>query len=182
MTPFERVDDWDDFAAELYLQPEHPEPAEAGGRRRDDYRDFAEPSRDTVRELYRLNHRGQTWNFIQEKKAEYLTLDRAELPPWEALEFLNTLVDDSDPDAGLSQLDHLLQTAEAIRADGCPDWFVLTGLVHDLGQGALPVERAAVGPWSATPFRSAARSRTGSCIRSWSPRTRTPETRATGRL
>jgi inositol oxygenase len=53
---------------------------------------------------------------------------------WEALEYLNTLVDDSDPDTDLSQLQHLLQTAEAIRADGHPDWFVLTGLLHDLGK------------------------------------------------
>jgi inositol oxygenase len=53
---------------------------------------------------------------------------------WEAMEFLNTLVDDSDPDTDLSQLEHLMQTAEQIRADGHPDWFVLTGLVHDLGK------------------------------------------------
>lgn len=129
MAPLDRLDDWDDFVAELY-----PEPAEAGGRRREDYRDFDEPPRETVREFYRLNHRGQTWNFVQQKKAEYLTLDRAELSAWEALEFLDTLVDDSDPDLDLSQLDHLLQTAEATRADGHPDWFVLTGLLHDLGK------------------------------------------------
>ncbi len=28
----------------------------------------------------------------------------------------------------------LLQTAKAIKADGFPDWFVLTGFVHDLGK------------------------------------------------
>jgi inositol oxygenase len=50
------------------------------------------------------------------------------------MEFLNTLVDDSDPDTDLSQLEHLMQTAEAIRADGHPRWFILTGLVHDLGK------------------------------------------------
>ena len=53
---------------------------------------------------------------------------------WEAMEFLNTLVDDSDPDTDLSQIEHLLQTAEAIRRDGHPRWFVLTGLIHDLGK------------------------------------------------
>ena len=47
---------------------------------------------------------------------------------------LNTLVDDSDPDTDLSQIEHLLQTAEAIRADGHPRWFILTGLIHDLGK------------------------------------------------
>jgi inositol oxygenase len=53
---------------------------------------------------------------------------------WEAMEFLNTLVDDSDPDTDLSQIEHLVQTAEAIRADGHPPWFILTGLIHDLGK------------------------------------------------
>jgi inositol oxygenase len=53
---------------------------------------------------------------------------------WDALEFLNELVDDSDPDIHLPQIEHLLQTAEAIRADGHPDWFILAGLIHDLGK------------------------------------------------
>jgi inositol oxygenase len=53
---------------------------------------------------------------------------------WEAMEFLNTLVDDSDPDTDLTQIQHLMQTAEAIRADGHPRWFILTGLIHDLGK------------------------------------------------
>ena len=49
-------------------------------------------------------------------------------------DYLNTLVDDSDPDTDLTQIEHLLQTSEAIRRDGHPRWFVLTGLVHDLGK------------------------------------------------
>jgi len=53
---------------------------------------------------------------------------------WDAMEFLNTLVDDSDPDTDLTQIEHLLQTAEAIRADGHPRPFILTGLIHDLGK------------------------------------------------
>ena len=56
------------------------------------------------------------------------------MTPWEGLDFLNTLVDESDPDINLPQISHLLQTAEAIRADGHPDWFVLTGFIHDLGK------------------------------------------------
>jgi inositol oxygenase len=53
---------------------------------------------------------------------------------WEALEMLNTLVDESDPDTSVGQIEHLLQTAEAIRRDGKPDWMQLTGLIHDLGK------------------------------------------------
>ncbi len=47
---------------------------------------------------------------------------------------LNTMVDDSDPDTSLSQIEHNLQTAEAIRRDGHPRWMILTGFIHDLGK------------------------------------------------
>jgi inositol oxygenase len=88
---------------------------------------------------------------------------------WEAMEMLNTLIDESDPDVSesekmfvfthahrylaqtsQSQIEHLLQTAEAIRRDGKPEWMQVgisalsrfsafdvhqvTGLVHDLGK------------------------------------------------
>jgi len=101
---------------------------------REQFRDYAAAARPGVRELYRLNHAGQTWDFVQEKKRQYLTLDRRSMGIWEALEALEPLVDDSDPDTDLSQIQHSLQTAEAIRRDGHPRWFVLTGLIHDLGK------------------------------------------------
>jgi inositol oxygenase len=47
---------------------------------------------------------------------------------------LNTLIDASDPDTSLSQLAHLLQSAEACRRDGKPRWMQLTALIHDLGK------------------------------------------------
>src|SRR5207302_795822 len=53
---------------------------------------------------------------------------------WEAMEFLNTLVDDSDPDVDFTQIEHLLQAAEAARRDRKPRWFILTALIHDLGK------------------------------------------------
>jgi inositol oxygenase len=100
----------------------------------DAFRDYASPGRDTVREFYRLNHRYQTHDLVLAKKADFLAFNRRTMSPWEALDYLNTLVDDSDPDTALPQIDHLLQTAEAIRADGHPDWMVLTGFIHDLGK------------------------------------------------
>ncbi|CAN0366496.1 unnamed protein product, partial [Ectocarpus sp. 4 AP-2014] len=95
---------------------------------------YEHPARDSVRAFYQENHREQTYDFVRRKREEFLSLDRRELSIFEALDFLNTLVDDSDPDTELSQLQHLLQTSEAIRADGHEDWFVLTGLLHDLGK------------------------------------------------
>src|SRR5947208_16857470 len=69
-----------------------------------------------------------------DKEKQYFALDKGPKSIWEAAEFLNTLVDDSDPDTDLTQIEHLLQTSEAIRADGHPRWFILTGLIHDLGK------------------------------------------------
>ncbi|MCL4116193.1 UNVERIFIED_CONTAM: hypothetical protein GTU68_060224 [Idotea baltica] len=81
-----------------------------------------------------MNHHHQTYSFVQEKKKQYLSLNKKEMSLWDAVEYLNTLVDDSDPDIDLDQTQHLLQTSEAIRADGHPEWFVLTGFLHDLGK------------------------------------------------
>ena len=130
-SPLASIEDWEDFVVVRY--PEEGKPANAE-KDKDAYRNYDHPARDSVREFYRLNHTYQTYDFVREKEAEFLKFDRKEMMPWEAVEYLNTLVDDSDPDIDLSQLDHLLQTAEAIRADGHPDWFVLTGLIHDLGK------------------------------------------------
>ena len=127
--PLDRLEEWEDFVAARYARdPAEGEPA-SGFR---DYR--AEDVRPSVREFYRQNHGNQTLAFVIEKKTDYLRLQRRRMGIWEAIEYLNELVDDSDPDTELSQLEHLLQTAEAIRRDGHPDWFVLTGLIHDLGK------------------------------------------------
>lgn len=98
------------------------------------FRDYETDVRPSVREFYKLNHRHQTLDFVLGKKKEFLPLAKRRMSMWEALEYLNTLVDDSDPDTDLSQIEHLMQTSEAIRAAGKPDWFILTGLIHDLGK------------------------------------------------
>lgn len=98
------------------------------------FRDYDAEKRSSVREFYRLNHKHQTLAFAMQKKGEFLGLSRRRMGVWEAMEYLNTLVDDSDPDTEISQIEHLMQTAEAIRRDGRERWFILTGLVHDLGK------------------------------------------------
>jgi inositol oxygenase len=129
--PLDDLEAWEDSLRERY-------PAGRGGppaaKTREEFRNYEATARPCVREFYRLNHRYQTLDFVRNKKREYLALSRRTMGVWEAMEFLNRLVDDSDPDIELSQLEHLLQTAEAIRADGHPRWFVLTGLIHDLGK------------------------------------------------
>lgn len=129
-SPLASLEEWEDDLLVRYPDPTGPEPAKA----KEEYRNYEAPARDSVREFYRLNHRYQTFDFVQQKRAEFLKFEKKEMPVWGAMEFLNTLVDDSDPDIELDQLQHLLQTAEAIRADGHPDWFVLTGFLHDMGK------------------------------------------------
>jgi len=90
-----------------------------------------------VKEFYRLNHRYQTLDFVQAEETGVLPLRKRRMGIWEAMEFLNTLVDDSDPDTDLGQIEHLMQTAEAIRADGHARWFILSGLIHDLGKSCV---------------------------------------------
>ncbi len=104
------------------------------GRPKEAFRDYRKETRSSVKTFYRLNHTNQTFDFVLQKKQEFLKLNHRKMGIWEAIEYLNTYVDDSDPDIDLPQLDHLLQTAEAIRKDGHPRWFILTGLIHDLGK------------------------------------------------
>ncbi|MEY2407966.1 MAG: inositol oxygenase, partial [Verrucomicrobiota bacterium] len=126
-----------------FLKTRYPKPAPSSSqpfvttdpqKKPEQFRNYETDARPTVREFYRLNHRHQTREFGLAKRAEYLSRSRREMGIWEAMEFLNTLVDDSDPDTDLTQLEHLLQTAEQIRREGHPRWFILTGLIHDLGK------------------------------------------------
>src|SRR6266436_3068951 len=122
--PLKQLDDWDDFVATRYRQ----------GRSEEEFRNYEADANPTVTQFYRQNHASQTFDFVVNKKAEYCGLKRGAKSIWEMAEYLNTLVDESDPDTDLTQIEHLLQTSEAIRKDGQPRWFVLTGLVHDLGK------------------------------------------------
>lgn len=122
--PLNHVDEWDDFVASRYKQ----------GKEESEFRNYSADANPSVAEFYRINHTNQTLAFVQQKKQEYLSFRKGKKSIWEAAEFLNTLVDDSDPDTDLSQIEHLMQTSEAIRKDGHPRWFVLTGFVHDLGK------------------------------------------------
>src|SRR5437868_7046276 len=111
--PMNHLDDWEESLEARY-------PAAKSGKPQEAFRDYRAEARPSVKEFYRLNHRYQTLDFVREKKREYLPLRKRRMSIWEAMEFLNTLVDDSDPDTDLGQIEHLMQTAEAIRADGHP--------------------------------------------------------------
>lgn len=103
-------------------------------KKKEEFRDYEAEARSSVKEFYRLNHKNQTLDFVRQKRGEFLSLKKSEMGIWEMAQHLNQLVDDSDPDTDISQLGHLLQTSEEIRRDGHPDWFILVGLIHDLGK------------------------------------------------
>jgi len=122
--PLESLDQWDDDVRARYR----------ADRKKEEFRVYDDSTPQVVRDFYKQNHAQQTLEFARAKRAEYRPLAKAEMGIWEAMERLNELVDDSDPDTDLSQIEHNLQTAEAIRADGHPRWFQLTGFIHDLGK------------------------------------------------
>ncbi len=103
---------------------------------------------DGVKAFYREQHVKQTvaYNLAARNRFTSAARIRPELTIWEAIEKLNTLIDESDPDTSLSQIQHLLQSAEAIRRDGKPRWMQLTGLIHDLGKLMLFFD-GAQGQW-----------------------------------
>lgn len=128
--PLSSLDAWEEDVLMRYPDPDAIATAKGTG----EYRNYENPGRDTVKEFYRLNHTYQTYDFVRQKETEFLRFDKKEMTVWDAFDFLNQLVDDSDPDTDLDQLQHLLQTSEAIRRDGHPDWMVMTGLMHDMGK------------------------------------------------
>src|SRR5947209_15029428 len=121
--PLSNLDQWEDFVQGRYKE----------GKSQSEFRQYDAKVNTGVAEFYHLNHRYQTVEYVLGKEQQYFGLKRGTKTVWEAAEYLNTLVDDSDPDTDLTQLEHLLQTSEAIRRDGHPRWMVLVGFVHDLG-------------------------------------------------
>ncbi|MGI8784162.1 MAG: inositol oxygenase family protein [Acidobacteriota bacterium] len=137
--PLENLDQWEDFLKARYPQEGSDETTTQfvtvnPDKKEQEFRDYRSEARDCVKEFYRLNHKLQTREFVTQKKKDYGAKNRRQMGIWQALEYLNTLVDDSDPDTDLPQIEHCLQTSEAIRQDNHPRWFVLTGLIHDLGK------------------------------------------------
>jgi inositol oxygenase len=123
------ADDWEADLLRRYPEDAAPVPADTPA-----FRDYESSERRGIREFYRTHHARQTVEFVRAMREKYLPLRTRRMGIWEAMEHLDQLVDDSDPDTELPQIAHAIQTAEAIRADGHPEWFVLTGLIHDLGK------------------------------------------------
>ncbi|KAH0857085.1 hypothetical protein HID58_085346 [Brassica napus] len=114
-----------------------------------DYENGASERQKGVEEFYRMQHIHQTYDFVKEMRKEYGKLNKMDMSIWECCELLNNVVDDSDPDLDEPQIQHLLQTAEAIRTDyPKEDWLHLTALIHDLGKVLLLPEFGGLPQWA----------------------------------
>ena len=133
--PLHDLDEWDDFLAGRYKE----------GKSEEEFRVYDATATPGVAEFYRLNHESMTVDYVLRKEQEYFSLNKGQKTIWEAAEFLNTLVDDSDPDTDLTQIEHLLQTSEAMRRDGLSTLDDSDGLHPRPWQMPLPVWGAAVG-------------------------------------
>lgn len=74
-------------------------------------------------------------NFFLGRRNQWLQFNTFQATIREALEKLNDLVDESDPDIDLPNIIHAFQAAERARAQFPElDWLHLTALIHDLGK------------------------------------------------
>jgi inositol oxygenase len=108
------------------------------GKPKEKFRNYVDSAQqERVSKFYTEQHREMTFDVVRALEDKYSPLDKEHMGIWEAMEYLTSLVDKSDPDTDLSQMQHALQTAESIRKKYPGEefaWFHVVGLIHDLGK------------------------------------------------
>jgi inositol oxygenase len=108
------------------------------GKEQEDFRIFHDTGDGRyaiIRNTYLQMHTQQTVEYSKKMVEKWGALNSMKMTIMEAVEMLDDLVDESDPDTSLPNSLHAFQTAERIReAHPDKDWFHLTGLIHDLGK------------------------------------------------
>ena len=100
----------------------------------DKFRDYNKLDIDKkIKENYKTARELQTFEYVNNMKNKYLTF-KNKLKLKEIFKYLEKFIDISDPDITLPNFYHGIQTAEAIRLDGHPEWMQLVGLIHDIGK------------------------------------------------
>jgi inositol oxygenase len=103
-----------------------------------DFRNYTDSRRQgTVENFYKELRTKMTFEATMAKRDEHLQFNKCVMTVWDMLHYLDQVVDESDPDTNLTQIQHAIQTGESARAlyPGPEyDWFHLTGLIHDLGK------------------------------------------------
>lgn len=120
------------------LSPQDPDPCDGPepSKAKAEYRNYTDGKLlDRVYNTYLQMHTHQTVDFVRKKSAQYGSCSLRTMGAMEALDLLDQLVDESDPDVDFPNSFHAYQTAEGIRrAHPDKDWFHLVGLLHDLGK------------------------------------------------
>lgn len=96
------------------------------------FRDYLS-AQDAVKNHYKKQRQNQTLQYVKHMHQKYHHFHK-HISIEKCFQLLDDFIDVSDPDITLPNLHHLLQTAEAIRKDGHPEWLQVTGLIHDLGK------------------------------------------------
>jgi len=118
-----------------HLRPEAKFAAKPISAFRDYSIDENDPIKERVRKTYLEMHTNQTVQYVDGRISHYTKFNKFKAGILDALEKLNDLVDESDPDNSIPNIVHAFQTAERIRIEHPDeDWFHLTGLIHDLGK------------------------------------------------
>tara|TARA_B110001450_G_scaffold231029_1_gene232644 strand:+ start:1367 stop:2164 length:798 start_codon:yes stop_codon:yes gene_type:complete len=86
-----------------------------------------------IKNNYKKAREYQTLEYVTNMKKKYLNFNN-KLKLKYVFKELEKFVDISDPDITLPNFYHGIQTAEAIRLDGHPEWLQLVGLIHDIGK------------------------------------------------
>lgn len=103
-------------------------------KEKSEFRDYVKCPNYVI-DTYRKNHKYQTVSFVKEQINNFCTNFNKEISIWDAIDSLNNIVDESDPDIDLHQTHHAFQTAECLRKMYPElDWLHLVGLIHDLGK------------------------------------------------
>lgn len=98
-----------------------------------EYRDYSKNKK--VEDFYKEKNTKMTLEYTQQQILKFQTRKRIRMHILDALDRLDQIFDESDPDTSLSQSKHAFQTAEvARRLYPTEDWLHLTALIHDMGK------------------------------------------------
>ncbi len=87
-----------------------------------------------IKNHYRNLRSLQTVEHVKNMHILFTQRDKMPMTTMAAINKLTNFIDVSDPDVNVPNINHLYQTAEALRYNNQPDWMQLVGLIHDLGK------------------------------------------------
>ena len=81
--PLASLEEWEGFLKDRYPEGHAPATttfqASNPAKKKEQFRNYDAYARPSVREFYRLNHRHQTYDFVQAKRKEFLSLNRRQM-------------------------------------------------------------------------------------------------------